>query len=459
MRFNRRQFLSAMGLGTAGIAATGRRALGSSEVPKRLIVLSTSHGTVYDGWKMRPRGRTDSQPFAEDLTGLSAADFSRALDPLHAHRSRLQVLDGLSMTSAELDLAGYRHEKGWLHAWTGAWVYFTGSDLFSTRPSIDQLVAAQIARPDRLPSLELGVAGGRPICHAGQAQQLPIEEDPRRAWDRLFGLASSSDPLVRSQSSVLDFAVEEFRQTASRLRSVDRARLETHFDLVRQLEQRINGLSQATCDVSSIDQLASGAEGYDMVWQAMADLSVAALSCDHTRVISLSLGDLASEDFGWGWYLSGDAHNDFAHRIAEDPQAAEAMTDYTRKHAEHLAYLIELLEAVPDPDGGSLMDHTLIVWGGELGNGWHAYDQYCALTVGGDWHFDTGRYLHWPTASTPVEMLSASGGTVMSGIPHQHLLVDVVNAMGVETDHVGIHTLESKAGDRISVRGGLPEPG
>ena len=113
---------------------------------------------------------------------------------------------------------------------------------------------------------------------------------------------------------------------------------------------------------------------------------------------------------------------------------------------------------MPDPDGGSLMDHT-IVWGGGLGNGWHAYDQYLPLTVGGDWHFDTGRYLHWPTASTPVEMLSASGGTVMSGIPHQHLLVDVVNAMGVETDHVGIHTLESKAGDRISVRGGLPEPG
>ncbi|HCH62007.1 MAG TPA: hypothetical protein DFR83_04325 [Deltaproteobacteria bacterium] len=459
MRFNRRQFLSAMGLGTAGIAASGRHALGASEVPKRLIILSTSHGTVYEGWKMRPRGRTGEQPFHEDLTGLSSSDFSRALEPLFPHRSRLQVLDGLSMTSAELDLAGYRHEKGWLHAWTGAWVYFTGSDLFSTQPSIDQLVAAQIARPDRLPSLELGVAGGRPICHAGQAQQLPLEEDPRRAWDRLFGLASASDPLVRAQGSVLDFALEEFRQTTQRMRTIDRERLAVHFDLVRQLEQRITGLSNAACDVAGIDQLASSSEGYDMVWQAMAELSAAALSCDHTRVISLSLGDLASDDFGWGWYLSGDAHNDFAHRIAEDRQAADAMTDYTRKHAEQLAYLVDLLEAVPDPDGGSLMDHTLIVWGGELGNGWHAYDQYCALTVGGGWHFDAGQYRHWPTQGTPVEMLSASGGTVMSGLPHQHLLVDVVNAMGVETDHVGVHTLESKSGDRISVRGGLPEPG
>ena len=94
MRFNRRQFLSAMGLGAAGIAATGRRALGSNEVPKRLIILSTSHGTVYDGWKMRPRGRTGDQAWTEDLTGLSSTDFSRALEPLFPHRGRLQVLDG-----------------------------------------------------------------------------------------------------------------------------------------------------------------------------------------------------------------------------------------------------------------------------------------------------------------------------------------------------------------------------
>lgn len=458
MDLNRRHFLSALGLGTAGIAATGRRALGSDAVPKRLIVLSTSHGTVYDGWKMRPGGRPDDQPWAADLGGLRAADFSRALEPLHPHRHRLQVLDGLSMTSAELDISGYRHEKGWLHAWTGAWVYFTGEDLFSTAPSIDQLVAAHVARPDRLPSLELGVHGGRPICHAGRAQQLPIEERPQEAWARLFGLSSSADPLVRSQGSILDLALAEYEATLPTLRSVDQHRLSAHFDLVRQLERRIEGLSTATCDVGSLEAFAGTSEGYDAVWRAMAELTVAALGCDHTRVVSLSLGDLPSEEFGWGGYLSGDAHFDFAHRIADDPAAAEAMTDYTRRHAEQLAFLIDLLESTPDPDGGSLMDRTLIVWGGELGNGWHAYDDYCALTVGGGWHFTEGRYLHWPAETTPVEMLRATGGTRMSGLPHQHLLVDVVNAMGVEVDHVGVHTLDSRHGDRISVRGGLPDP-
>ncbi len=455
---DRRRFLTALGLGAGSMAMGSRRALGNSAVPKRLIVLSTSHGTVYDGWKMRPNGADANSAWSANLSGLTQADFSRALAPLHPYRSRLQVLDGLSMTSAELDLSGYRHEKGWLHAWTGAWVHFTGSDLFSTQPSIDQLVAAQVSRPDRLPSFELGVHGGRPICHAGLAQQLPIEENPRMAWERIFGLASSTDPLVRAQGSVLDFALAEYESVRGGLRPIDRARLTTHFELVRQLERRIQGLAEATCDAGGIEALASSSEGYDAVWTSMADLVAAAFSCDLTRVVSMSLGDLPSSDFGWGGYLSGDAHNDFAHRIADDTQAAEAMTDYTRKHAEQLAYLIGVLEAIPDPDGGSMMDHTLIVWGGELGNGWHAYDQYCALTVGGGWHFDVGRYVHWPAETTSVQMLSATGDFVMSGLPHHHMLVDVANAMGLDVNHVGIHTLQSKAGDRIDVTGGLPFP-
>ena len=257
---------------------------------------------------------------------------------------------------------------------------------------------------------------------------------------------------------MLDYALAEYDALKGSLRPIDRERLSTHFELVRQLEQRIQGLSEAACDTGGIDSLASSSEGYDAVWTSMADLVAAALSCDLTRVVSLSLGDLSSDDFGWGGYLSGDAHNDFAHRIGEDPQAAEAKTDNTRKQAEQPAYLIGLLESIPDPDGGSLIDHTLIVWGGELGNGWHAYDQYCALTVGGGWHFDMGRYVHWPAESTPVPMLSASGDFVMSGLPHHHLLVDVANAMGLDVDHVGVHTLQSKAGDRIDVTGGLPFP-
>lgn len=458
---NRRQFLAGLtaGAGAATVAASGtfaRAALASGQEPKRLLVLSSCHGTVYDLWKMRPEGRTDRGDWRVGLRGLSEAEFSRSLAPLYAHRDRLSVVDGLSQVTGELDLAGYRHEKGWVHAWTGAWVHFTGSDLFSTTPSLDQLVAAEVARPDRLPSLELQIAEGRPICHAGPRQQLPLEADPTRVFNRMFGLADSSDPMVQRSGSILDFALGQYRLLRNRLSGGDQQRLAAHYDLVRQLEERIGGLQAAVCDTGTLNNLARTSEGYTALFMSMADLITAAFSCDMTRVATLSLGDLPSEEFGWGWYLSGDAHLDFAHRIHDDATAAEAMSDYTAQHAAQLAYLIGLLESVPDADGGSLMDHTLIVWGGELGDGWHGYDRYNWLTAGGGWHFDEGTYTHFEFGATPVEMLTGRGVISHCGLPHQHLLVDCARAMGLSVDHVGLPQCQSKDGDRIDLTGGLP---
>lgn len=461
MILNRRRFLSALGLTGAATAMPGRftrRALAGGRAPKRLIILSTCHGTVYDGWKMRPGGESDSSRWELDLSGMGSDTFSHALQPLHEHRQRMLVLDGLAMVSAEKDIPGYRHEKGWIHAWTGGQAYFTGSDLFSTTASLDQLVAGTIARADRLPSLELGIGDCRPICHAGLAQQLPIESDPARVFERIFGLSTSTDPLIKAQGSVLDFASAEHDALASRLGSADREKLSAHYALVRQLEQRIEGLSAAECG-HGIDptHLASTSAGYSELFLSMAELVAAAFSCDMTRVVSLSLGDLPSEEFGWGDYLSGDAHFDFAHAIHADPIAAEAMTDYTRMHAEQLADLVSLLESIPDTDGGSLMDNTLIVWGNEMGDGWHGYDRYCCLTVGGSWYFRPGRYLHYPD-DTDITIYSGAGGEMPSaGMPHQHLLVSAANAMGVACDHVGDTEVTNSAGTRIALTGALEE--
>ena len=46
---DRRRFLSALGLGAAGLCARslGGRAAWAAEPPKRLILLSTNQGTVY----------------------------------------------------------------------------------------------------------------------------------------------------------------------------------------------------------------------------------------------------------------------------------------------------------------------------------------------------------------------------------------------------------------------------
>ena len=137
--------------------------------------------------------------------------------------------------------------------------------------------------------------------------------------------------------------------------------------------------------------------------------------------------------------------------LRSDPRGMEQL----RVHAEQVAWLVDLLTSTPDGDGGSLMDNTLIVWGSELADGWHSYERYCTLILGGSWAFEGGRYLKYPFGSSPIDVL-VPWGYARSGLPHQHLLVSVANAMGVEQDWIGLAEAETREGTRIDLRGGLP---
>ncbi len=327
------------------------------------------------------------------------------------------------------------------------------------KSALDQLVAARIARPDRLPSLELSVdaalEAGRPISYTPGGIRLPAESTPLRAWERVFGPASSRDAVGQRRRTTIDFAHNEYQALAPKVDATDRERLESHFGLVERLGHRLEGLATLSCDAPT--RPAADFVRYDMRFDAFADIIAAAFSCDITKVVSLSLGEMPTAEFGAD-HISDKVHKGIAHFIYDDAEKYAAMADYVGYHARQVARLVSTLEAVPDPAGGSIMDHTLIVWGSELGDGWHGYRHYCPVLIGGSWAFETGRYMYWPHA-TPAEMrvppqVVAGGGTRFSGIPHQRLLVSVA-AMGLEVDHVGLRHARGQRGDFIDLTGPL----
>ena len=117
----------------------------------------------------------------------------------------------------------------------------------SSKPSIDQLAARHCA--GRSPAIARTDHRRRSThMHGGFAQQLPLEADPTRVWERLFGRSTSTDPLLASQGSVLDWVLNEHQALGVVRRSEDRERLDAHFGLVRELEARIRGLAEAKCD-------------------------------------------------------------------------------------------------------------------------------------------------------------------------------------------------------------------
>ena len=462
----RRDFLAGLGLGGAGLGVGGLWMPGArasaTPAPKRLLIISHCHGTPYDSWKMRPEGLAEDQEWEVDLAAMTPEEFSPILAPLYEHRSRMLCLDGLSLATAELDLDGYRHEKGWVHSWTGDWAFLTASDeIWAQSPSLDQLVAAEIARSDRLPSLEMDLAfgggeSGRAVSFSGVGTPLPLLDSPARVWQRLFGPSVNPDPLGARQGSALDFAQAEYAQLAPKLDPEDRNKLDLHFDLLRSLGDRLEGMANLSCDTTP--DVPADPLSYDQAFDAFADLIAVAFSCDITRVATLSLGDIPTVEFGWD-SVTDDVHKGLAHEIYNDTQAHEAMTDYSIMHAAQVARLVSLLSSIPEGNG-SVMDNTLIVWGSELANGWHGYQNYCPVLIGGSWHFRSGRYLHWPH-ETPIELLvpatvSTGGYSEVSGKPHQHMLVSIAQAMGVDTERVGIDHVQGQTGIRVECTGPLP---
>ncbi len=68
--------------------------------------------------------------------------------------------------------------------------------------------------------------------------------------------------------------------------------------------------------------------------------------------------------------------------------------------------------------------------------------------------------MYWPH-ETPAEMRVPSqvltgGATRFSGLPHQHMLVSVAGAMGLDVDQVGLKHARGQRGDFIDVSGPLP---
>ena len=141
--------------------------------------------------------------------------------------------------------------------------------------------------------------------------------------------------------------------------------------------------------------------------------------CDLTRIASVQMAVAENDHTIYDWIgVDQEIHHLITHSTT--PASLDALTTIYAWYAEQLASLMDRLAAVPEGDG-TLLDHTLIVWGTELGRGWdHRFDQVpfvLAGGAGGAW--PTGRFLTAP------------------GTKHNRLLVSVARAMGVPLDQFG----------------------
>ncbi len=401
---NRRTFLRAAGgaaLALPLMDSLGARAADTKVYPKRLVLFYNPNGTVRDEW------------LPKNVTSETEFELGRILSPLSDHKQRLVVFNGIhSLVAKRSDNNGGPHQRGIGALFTGqtlgtgSFVDGCGSHAgWANGISVDQAVANAIGLDTPYKSLELGVRAsdndvqGR-ISYAGPGQPLPPTNDPAQVYDRLFGM-SAREPLdpndpSDARQSVLDTVKEQFELLQPRLSSDDRAKLEAHLELVRDVERRLNISSGGTtCPLPSPPPELDPSSETDMalVSRTHLDLLAAAFACDLTRVASVQYST-GFNKIRYPWLDSLKEGHALSHTGPSDTASQEELVKRAAWHAGELAYFLDRLAEIPEGDG-SVLDNTLVLWGNEISQGnTHSLDNIPYLIAGSaGGAIETGRYL------------------------------------------------------------------
>ena len=266
----------------------------------------------------------------------------------------------------------------------------------------DQLAAQQIGRETQLPSLELSMdmlqTTGQ--CDNGYAcvyqnnlswssptTPLPSEAHPRIVFERLFGEGGSLAErrlALRKRASLLDFVTSDIASLKRKLGPADQAKVSEYLDTVREVERRIQK-AEADAATSSLpvdlDRPLGVPASYADHAKLMFDLQVLAMQGDITRVISFQL---ARETSNRTYPETGvsDPHHPLSHH-GNDPEKIARMAKINAFHVSLFAYYLERLKATPEGNG-SLLDHSVILYGSGIGNpNVHDHTNLPILVAGG----------------------------------------------------------------------------
>lgn len=434
---SRRRFMQGVGtgLGLLPLLQSLPAHAQQGPAPTRLLLLFNPNGTVLDSFWPTVNGL----PVTGD-TRLSNAQLGPILQPLEAFKDRMLLLDGLNIAVTAKGPGG-PHQKGMGGLYTGN-ILQVGemADGDGQRAgwadgiSVDQEVVRRLDPPTLLPSLELGVRATAAdvrsrMIYTGPAAAVPPLNDPRDVFQRLAtgfrasDLASTETGAREQRRLVLQAVQRQYETLKTRISREDREKLERHAEFVNGVARRLDygiGNNPACVEPTEPPTLEfNGETQMPDVVRLQLDLLATAFICDITRVASLQFSS-AINAIRFPWLESLVEGHDLSHRGNSDTEAQRQLTERAAWYSEQVAYLLRRLDEVPEGDG-SVLDHTLIVWGNELSVGnTHSHVGIPFVLLGGaSGRIDTGRYVK------------------SAGIPHNRLLVTVLNAMGVDDQSFG----------------------
>ena len=374
---------------------------------KRFGVFYVPNGMSMPYWYPKTEGPLDQLP--------------PTLRPLEAFKDRVLICGGLDDESANLVKGGGDHARSAGTFLTCVPFKITAGADVSNAVSVDQIAARELSKETQLASLELGIESNAMIgsCDGGAScaytntiawrtptTPLPIENDPRAVFERMFGTSGSTDPEVRlarmrRDRSILDLVGAELAGLGRIIGPGDRVKVEEYLEALRDIERRIAmAEDQNTRELPVVDQPVGVPNDYRDHARLMMDLLALAYQTDLTRISTFML---AREVSGRAYPEIGvsDSHHPLSHH-QDEPAKLQRLHQVNEYHLQQFAYLVAKLDALPEGDG-TMLDSTLFLYGtGISDSNTHFHDDLPIALVGGkNAGIKGGRYIRYP-ADTPL---------------------------------------------------------
>jgi hypothetical protein len=423
LQLRRRHFIKSVGLSTAALPfLMGLPSLGLAAPARprqRLIVMFSPNGTIPPAFWPDEEGR-DFQ-------------LKEIMKPLEAHKERMLILHGLAN---RVRGDGDNHMRGMSCLLTGIELFpgniQGGSDTpagWASGISIDQELKNYFQSKEdtrtRFGSLEFGVGVSdradpwTRMSYAGPNKPVAPVSDPYQMYQKLYGQLKDKESL----QSILDDVQGDLKKVRKLISAEDRRLIEEHQALVRQMEREIAeaGKQKLRIGPPSLEEgIADQNDNVPRLSRMQIDLLVNSFVNDMARVATLqytkSVGSAKMN-----WLDIKDGHHALSHEPDKNEEAMTKLTKINKWFCGELRYLCERLAGTPEPGGGgSMLDHTLIVWTNELGKGSsHTLDNIPFVLVGGGFGFEMGRSLK------------------LEKIPHNRLHLAFAHAVGHRIDTFG----------------------
>jgi len=399
-------------------AATALGATAAKPTP-RMGFVYFPHGAVMQHWSPTATG----------------ADFemTKILEPAAKHRSQMTIVSGLRNRGGESNTPHAIIAGTWLGCVSPAVSHDPKAGT-----TVDQMAARALGTDTAFPSLELSTEGGavcdpaygcsygHTVAFRSPTQPLPMEFNPRKVFYRLFGqgdTAEERDAIVDETSSILDAVTADANTLKQRLGVRDQAAVADYLDSVREIERRIQKIrTEGTGGVQLPDAPVGIPAAFEDHLKLQFDMMALAYQANLTRVASFMMAREVSMRTYNNLGVS-DAFHPLSHHQS-NPAKIEKLVKVQNFHTKVFAGFLDRLAATPDGDG-SLLDHSIILFGSNMSNSdLHNNDPLPSAVFGrGYGKIKGGQHLKYP-----------------QNTPHANLLLTLLDRAGVPVEKLGDST-------------------